>query len=112
MLSDNQRILPHEHVADRRQPSPRQIHASATSVFDLFKAGALFDSVIGVCDEEHGEKCPLYPGVTQRLHWNFADPATFTGTHDEQLASVVHVRNAIASRIAAWLTTLPTTLRR
>jgi arsenate reductase (thioredoxin) len=82
----------------RRQPS----------VFDLFKAGALFDYVIGVCDEEHGEKCPLFPGVTQRLQWNFADPATFTGTGDERLASIVQVRNAIASRIAAWLATLPT----
>lgn len=40
------------------------------SVFELFKAGRHFHYVIGVCDEEHGQKCPLFPGVTQRLYWN------------------------------------------
>jgi hypothetical protein len=30
-----------------------------------------------VCDEEHGQKCPLFPGATQRLCWSFPDPADF-----------------------------------
>jgi arsenate reductase len=79
--------------------------APQPSVFDLFKAGRLFDFVIGVCDEEHGQKCPLFPGVTQRLYWSFADPATFTGTHDEQLARVINIRDG--ARLEAWLETLP-----
>ena len=81
--------------------------AAQPSVFELFKRGWLFHYVIGVCDEEHGQRCPVFPGVTQRLHWNFADPATFEGTDDERLAQVVEVRDAIGARIQDWLETLP-----
>jgi arsenate reductase len=77
--------------------------SSQPSVFDLFKAGRHFHYVIGVCDEEHGQKCPLFPGVTKRISWSFSDPSTFTGSHAERLARVVEVRDAI------WLTTLPLT---
>jgi arsenate reductase len=83
-------------------PSP----ARQPSVFELFKAGRFFHYVIGVCDEEHGQKCPLFPGVTQRLTWSFPDPATFTGTHVERLARVIDVRDAIRGRLEAWLATL------
>lgn len=76
------------------------------SVFDLFRAGRRFDYVIGVCDEEHGQRCPLFPGITQRLDWSFPDPATFAGSHDERLARVVGVRDAIRARLEAWLRTL------
>ncbi len=58
------------------------------SVFELFKAGRHFHYVIGVCDEEHGQKCPLFPGVTQRLYWSFPDPASFRGSPDEKLAEI------------------------
>ena len=81
--------------------------APQPSVFELFRAGRHFHYVIGVCDEEHGQKCPLFPGVTQRLYWSFPDPATFTGNHDEKLALVVQVRDAIRERLAGWLSTLP-----
>lgn len=81
--------------------------APQPSVFDLFRAGRHFHYVIGVCDEEHGQKCPLFPGVTQRLYWSFPDPATFVGTHEEKLAHVVEVRESIRARLEAWLSTLP-----
>jgi arsenate reductase len=71
------------------------------SVFDLFKVGKMFAYVIGVCDEEHEQKCPLFPGVTKRLLWSFPDPSTFTGNHRERLAQVVEVREAIRERIEA-----------
>lgn len=80
--------------------------APQPSVFELFKAGRQFHYVIGVCDEEHGQKCPLFPGLTQRLYWSFPDPATFTGTHAERLALAIQVRNAIRQHLEAWLTTL------
>jgi arsenate reductase len=79
------------------------------SVFELFKAGRHFHYVIGVCDEEHGQKCPLFPGVTQRIYWSFPDPATFTGSHEERLARVIEVREALRARIDAWLATLSST---
>jgi arsenate reductase len=81
--------------------------AAQPSVFELFKAGRYFHYVIGVCDEEHGQKCPLFPGVTQRIYWSFPDPSTFTGGHEENLARVVAVRDAIRERIEAWVKTLP-----
>lgn len=77
------------------------------SVFDLFKTGRHFHYVIGVCDEEQGQKCPIFPGVTKRLSWSFPDPASFTGTHDEKLARVVEVRDAIRDRVVAWVRSFP-----
>lgn len=76
------------------------------SVFERYKAGHHFQYVIAVCDEESGERCPLFPGATQRLQWSFPDPSTFTGTHAEQLARVIEVRDAIEARIKAWLQSL------
>lgn len=81
--------------------------ATQPSVFELFKAGRHFHFVIGVCDEEHGQKCPLFPGITQRLYWSFPDPSTFTGSHEEKLARVVELRDAIRARIEAWVKSLP-----
>jgi arsenate reductase len=50
------------------------------SVFDLYKGGRLFEYVISVCDAASAERCPIFPGVTTRLNWSFADPSTFIGT--------------------------------
>lgn len=77
------------------------------SVFDLFKAGRHFHYVIGCCDEEQGQRCPLFPGVTKRLSWSFPDPASFTGTHDEKLAKVVEVRDAVREQVVRWVRTHP-----
>jgi arsenate reductase (thioredoxin) len=77
------------------------------SVFELFKAGSRFNYVIGVCDEEHGEKCPLFPGLTRRISWSFPDPSTFTGSPAERLARVAEVRDAIRARLDTWLKSLP-----
>lgn len=73
------------------------------SVFDLFKRGQRFQYVISVCDEASAERCPIFPGVTTRLNWNFADPSTFTGTDDERLRQVVVVRNEIRLKIEEWV---------
>src|ERR1700759_607035 len=77
------------------------------SVFELFRAGRRFDYVIGVCDEEHGQRCPIFAGATQRLYWSFPDPSTFTGTHGKKLARVIEVRDAIQQQLQAWVQTLP-----
>ena len=72
------------------------------SVFDVYKSGALFSHVITVCDESSAEKCPIFPGVHKKLHWNFADPSQFQGTREEKLARTREVRNAIEARIKEW----------
>jgi arsenate reductase len=72
------------------------------SVFDVFKSGDLFAYVITVCDESSAERCPIFPGVTRRLHWSFADPAALTGTHEERLAGTRKIRDQIRARIEMW----------
>lgn len=79
------------------------ISGSATkAVLDLFAQGRRYDFVITVCDQEAAERCPLFPGLTERLHWSFADPSTFTGTHDERLAQTRIVRDTLKAQILAW----------
>src|ERR1041385_8697624 len=72
------------------------------AVWDFVKAGKTFAYVITVCDETSAEHCPIFPGVTQRLHWSFADPSQFKGTHDERLARTRDVRDTIRAKIEAW----------
>jgi arsenate reductase len=74
------------------------------SAFDLYKKGELFSYVITVCDAASAEMCPLFPGlVTAQIHWSFADPSSFTGTHEEKLAQTRLVRDAIKTKIEEWL---------
>ena len=72
------------------------------AVSDMLKSGKMFACVITVCDETSAERCPIFPGVTMRLHWSFPDPASFSGTHDEKLARTREVRDAIKTRIEKW----------
>ena len=69
------------------------------AVFDVFKTAELFAYVITVCDESEAEKCPIFPGVTTRLHWSFSDPSKFTGTREEQLEKTRQVRDKIDTQV-------------
>lgn len=71
--------------------------------FDFLKRGERFSFVVTVCDETAGERCPVFPGVAQRLHWNFADPSSFTGSREEVLQRVRTVRDAIKTRIEQFI---------
>lgn len=72
------------------------------AVWDFVKAGATFSYVITVCDEASAERCPIFPGVTTRLHWGFPDPSGFPGTPEEKLAKTRQVRDAIKAKIDVW----------
>jgi arsenate reductase len=72
------------------------------AVWDFIKAGKAFAYVITVCDETSAERCPIFPGVTTRLHWSFTDPSSFKGSHDERLAQTRTVRDTIKARIEEW----------
>jgi arsenate reductase len=75
-------------------------------VFDLYKQGRNFDYVITVCDETHDAQCPVFPGMTHRLHLPFPDPNTFAGDREEVLSDVRQVRDRIKKRIRefiAWI---------
>ena len=77
-------------------------HKETQSVFDFFKSGELFAYVITVCDETSAERCPIFAGVTQRLHWSFPDPAALEGTREERLAGTREIRDQIRDRIEMW----------
>ncbi|MGA9946341.1 MAG: hypothetical protein WBP75_15045, partial [Candidatus Cybelea sp.] len=64
--------------------------------------GKLFAYVVTVCDETSAERCPIFPGVTKRLHWSFADPAALRGSRDERLAQARIIRDQIRDRVTAW----------
>jgi arsenate reductase (thioredoxin) len=63
---------------------------------------APWDYVITVCDDAN-ERCPLFPGVQQRLHWSFRDPSRATGSDEERVATFRRVRDEIEARMAGWL---------
>ena len=63
-----------------------------------------FQYLITVCDDAE-KNCPTtWPGVNQRLHWSFEDPARFTGTDEQKLAKFRQVRDQIGAKVIAWLT--------
>jgi arsenate reductase (thioredoxin) len=72
------------------------------STFAKFKSGQLFSYVITVCDETSAEKCPIFPGPAQRLHWSFPDPAALEGTEEEKLKKVRQIRDEIRWKIEQW----------
>src|SRR5256885_15784608 len=72
------------------------------SVFDVFKSGQLFSYVVTVCDESSADRCPIFPGVTTRLHWGFPDPAALQGAHAEKLARTRQIRDTIKAKVEQW----------
>ncbi len=72
------------------------------SVDEVLRSGQTFTYAVTVCDETSAEKCPIFPGPTQRLHWGFPDPSALTGTHEEKLADVRKIRDQIRARIETW----------
>ena len=69
-------------------------------VFDVVKSSEIFTHVIAVCDGANAERCPIFPGVTQRLHWGFPDPAALEGTWEEKLEATRQIRDNIKVQIA------------
>lgn len=76
------------------------------SVFDFYKEGKLFHYVITVCDEESAQKCPIFAGQTNRLHWSFKDPSRFAGSYEEKLAQTTKVKEEIKQAVLSFIESL------
>jgi arsenate reductase (thioredoxin) len=73
------------------------------SVFDVWKSARhIFAYAITVCSESEAQGCPIFAGVTKRLHWSFDDPSKFTGTHEERLEKTRGVRDEIRAKIDSF----------
>lgn len=73
------------------------------SVFDFFNEGRLYDYVVTVCDESSAERCPVFPGLTKRVHAGFTDPSSLTGSHEEKLVRTRNVRDEIETWVTGWI---------
>jgi len=61
-----------------------------------------FSYLITVCSKAE-QRCPIFPGIGQRLHWPFDDPAAFEGSEQDKLEFFRQVRDQIEIRIRQWL---------
>jgi arsenate reductase len=75
-------------------------------IFDFVQSGKMFHYVITVCDQATAQKCPVFPGITKRLHWSFEDPSSFVGTYQEKISRTRDVRDAIKSQILEFIKSL------
>ena len=62
-----------------------------------------FGYLITVCNEAD-EKCPTtFPGMGQRLRWQFEDPVKFTGTEEGKLIKFREIRDQIKWKVKEWV---------
>lgn len=73
------------------------------NVFDLYKAQKFYGYIITVCDRAEEEKCPTFPGLAKRIHWQLEDPAEFTGTDEEKLAKIKVLRDKIKKLVEDFI---------
>ncbi len=76
---------------------------SVNSVFEYFKQGLRFNYIITVCDEGNAQKCPLFPGLTNRIHWSFKDPATLEGDEESKIEQIRTIRDAIRKKVEEFI---------
>ena len=61
-----------------------------------------FGYLITVCDQALAN-CPIFPGVSRRLHWSLEDPAAVVGSEAERLAVFRRVRDELATHVDEFI---------
>src|SRR5689334_10044729 len=61
-----------------------------------------FDYVITVCDNA-AERCPVFPGSAERIHWSLEDPTAATGTDEQRQRAFDDTARDLSSRLRLWL---------
>lgn len=64
-------------------------------------AGRNFDYVITVCDNAN-QRCPMFPGTTERIHWSIDDPAATAGNEADQMKVFRRVRDELREKLAQF----------
>ena len=73
------------------------------SVEGFIRSGEKFDFIITVCDETSAERCPVFAGSGQRLHFGFEDPSALSGSEQDKLKAIRLIRDQIKKKIEEWL---------
>src|SRR2546429_8961314 len=61
-----------------------------------------FDYVITVCDQS-AERCPVFLGDPERIHWSFDDPAATTGNAEQRQRAFSSTASQLVNRMRIWL---------
>ncbi len=77
------------------------------TVSDVHQSGRLFHYVIALCDRDKAERCPTFPGNSERLHWDIPERPKSPQTKEQQMAHVKAVRDLIKSRVETWVAENP-----
>ena len=64
--------------------------------------GRHFDYVITVCDNA-AERCPVFPGHPERIHWSFPDPAGIEGDDLTKFAAFQETFRGMRRRIERFI---------
>lgn len=72
-------------------------------VLDLFHAGKVYQVVVAVCSKDAAERCPIFPGLSKKLHWPFEDPAALTGSDEEIMSGVRRIRDQIKEAVLEFI---------
>ena len=64
-------------------------------------SGPFMDYVVTVCNNAR-DNCPVFPAGSERIHWNFEDPAAVQGSEPERLAAFRRIREQIQERVKAF----------
>ncbi len=65
-------------------------------------ANQRFECVITVCDSAR-QRCPVFPGGGERIHWGVEDPADAEGRGEPPLQAFRAARDALRARIEKFL---------
>ena len=68
------------------------------------------DTVITVCGNAN-DACPVFPGMVNRYHWGFDDPAHATGTEEEILEAFRTIRGQIKRVFEAYVSGIRESLK-
>jgi arsenate reductase len=81
-------------------------HNQTNTVWDFYKQQRFYGYVITVCDGAQGQKCPIFPGVSDIRNWNLEDPSSFSGSHEEKLVKTTKVRDTIKQLVQELISEL------
>lgn len=75
------------------------------SVQEMMQSGIVFSYIVTVCDGASAERCPVFPGGGERLHWGFDDPSSLAGPVSDRMVRVREIRDEIRRQVQSWCAT-------